>query len=205
MTYRDFRIGGDELQGISNCPHCGISSPLLLKVWASQKKIPRGDGGPTSIWAVHRCTTCGHLITARGEAGALVDNPVIAAVYPEVWEPSALVPEKVRSYLAQAHRTLSAPDASVVMSSSSIDAMLKNEGLTTGSLYERIDEAVASGLLTSSMAQWAHRVRLDANNPRHVDEAKPNMSPEDALRAFDFAKALTEYLYILPSRMPPEE
>jgi hypothetical protein len=90
------------------------------------------------------------------------------------------------------------------MSASSIDAMLKEHGLKDGTLYARIDEAVKAGVLTQKMADWAHRVRLDSNNPRHVDEKNPHMSPEDAKRAFDFANALAEYLFILPSRMPPK-
>ncbi|WP_369126389.1 DUF4145 domain-containing protein [Roseovarius nitratireducens] len=97
-----------------------------------------------------------------------------------------------------------APDASVVMSASSIDAMLKDHGLENGSLYTRIDEAVTQGLITQKMADWAHRVRLDSNNPRHADTTTPHMADEDAKRAFDYAKALTEYLYLLPSRMPPK-
>jgi len=91
------------------------------------------------------------------------------------------------------------------MSASSIDAMLKDHDLTEGSLYTRIEKAVVDGILTQKMPDWAHRVRLDANNPRHADAATPPMTDEDARRAFDFAKVLTEYLYLLPSRMPPEE
>jgi len=90
------------------------------------------------------------------------------------------------------------------MSASSIDAMLKDNNLSEGSLYTRIDQAVTNGILTQKMADWAHRVRLDANNPRHADASTPHMTADDAKRAFDFANALTEYLYLLPSRMPPE-
>jgi len=136
--------------------------------------------------------------------GEKVANPMVAKIFPDVWHVSELVPERVRNYLAQAHHTLSAPDASVVMSASSIDAMLKDNGLSEGSLYSRIERAVTDGILTQKMADWAHRVRLDANNPRHADNQTPHMTTEDAKRAFDFANALTEYLYLLPSRMPPE-
>tara|TARA_R100000789_G_scaffold3008_5_gene6657 strand:- start:15140 stop:15577 length:438 start_codon:yes stop_codon:yes gene_type:complete len=144
-------------------------------------------------------------VTAKGEPGDNVNNPMVVQIYPDLWEVDEIVPDKIRSYLSQAHQTLAAPDASVVMSASSIDAMLKDSGLTEGSLYARIEEAVAAGLLTQKMADWAHRVRLDANNPRHADQETPHMTREDARRAFDFANALTEYLYILPSRMPPED
>lgn len=204
MSYRDHRLS-DQLKGVPTCPHCAIASPLLQKVWGADKPIPRSDGGSPSHWAVYRCTTCGHLVSAKGQEASNVSNPLVIRIFPDVWEVSALVPQTVRNYLTQAHRTLSAPDASVVMSASSIDAMLKDNGLSDGSLYSRIDQAVTNGILTQKMAEWAHRVRLDANNPRHADAATPHMSTEDAKRAFDFANALTEYLYLLPSRMPPVE
>jgi hypothetical protein len=101
--------------------------------------------------------------------------------------------------------TLANPDASVVMSASSIDAMLKDKGFLEGSLHTRINEAVKNQILTPNMAEWAHRVRLDANNPRHADLNTPHMIRQDADRAFEFAKALAEFLYVIPSRMPPAQ
>jgi len=142
-------------------------------------------------------------VTAKGEEGANENNPFVVEIFPDIWQVDELVPERVRNYLTQAHGTLSAPDASVVMSASSIDAMLKDNGLAEGTLYIRIGQAVTNGIITQKMADWAHRVRLDANNPRHADDQTPHMTAEDARRAFDFANALTEYLYLLPSRMPP--
>jgi hypothetical protein len=204
VSYRDQWLG-DQLQKVPNCPHCGISFPLLDKVWASEQPVPRSDKGLPSRWAAFRCTTCGHIVTAKGKEGAPEGNPQIVQIYPDIWEVGELVPESVSNYLTQAHRTLASPDASVVMSASSIDAMLKDNGLTEGSLYKRIDQAANNGILTQKMADWAHRVRLDANNPRHADGQTPHMTEEDAKRAFDFANALTEYLYKLPSRMPPEQ
>ena len=159
---------------------------------------------PGSTWAAFSCTTCSQVVTAEGYPGVGPKSSILH-IYPEVWEPDEVLPERVRNYITQAYRTRHAPDASVVMSASSIDAMLKDNGLSDGSLYARIAKAVTEGILTTRMADWAHRVRLDANNPRHADDQTPHMTNEDAQRAFDFAKALTEYLYVLPSRMPPEQ
>lgn len=142
-------------------------------------------------------------MSARGRPNEIVANPHIDKIFPDVWEVEDVVPERVRKYLTQAHKTQANPDASVLMSASSIDAMLKHHELAEGSLYARIDEAVKKGILTQTMAKWAHRVRLDANNPRHADENAPHLTNEDSKRAFEFAEALVEYLFILPSRMPP--
>ncbi len=204
MSYRNHRMG-NHLLGISNCPHCGISAPLLMRCWSSDGPLARNDGGIPSRWAVYRCNSCGHIVSAKGRPNENVSNALVDQIFPDVWQVDEIVPARVRNYLHQAHQTLASPDASVVMAASSIDAMLKDNGLTDGSLYSRIEKAVADGILTQNMAEWAHRVRLDSNNPRHADEDTPHMSIDDARRAFDFANALTEYLYLLPSRMPPKE
>ena len=83
--------------------------------------------------------------------------------------------------------------------------MLKEKGLHEGSLYARIDQAVIAGVITQGMSDWAHRVRLDANVSRHADQGSPAPVDDDAQRAFDFAEALTEIMYVLPSRIPPKQ
>jgi hypothetical protein len=83
--------------------------------------------------------------------------------------------------------------------------MLKVKGLTEGTLYKRIDQAVTNGILTKDMSAWAHQVRLNSNNPRHADIEKPNLSAEDAKLSLEFARALAEVLFVLPSKMPKPE
>lgn len=205
LSYRDFQMTGLQLRGVTNCPHCGVANPVLMQMWRTQGPLVRADGLQPSQWAAYGCTTCGGIVTAKGTPGINANNPFVVQIFPDVWEADEVVPAPVRHYLNQAHQTRHAPDASVLMSASSIDAMLKEKGLREGSLYHRIDEAVGQGLLTQTMADWAHRVRLDANGQRHADPDVPRMTDDDAKRAFEFAKALTEYLYVLPSRMPPEE
>jgi len=202
MPISDHRLA-DQLRGLENCPHCGISSPLLKHLWASDGPTPRTDGGPTRRWAVFACTACGGIVTAEGDPNDKVNNPHVIAIYPPTWEPPSSLPVQARSYLVQAHRTLFSPDASVLMSASCIDAMLKDQQLVKGSLYERINQAVEKGIITRGMGKWAHRVRLDANNPRHADLDIRTITRDDADRAFEFARALGEILYVLPSRMPP--
>ncbi len=79
--------------------------------------------------------------------------------------------------------------------------MLKAKGYTEGTLNMRINKAAEDHLITAEMARWAHQVRLDANEPRHADEAAPLPSNEDAKRSCEFATAFAEYLFVLPSRI----
>jgi hypothetical protein len=119
--------------------------------------------------------------------------------------PGQSIPETAKKYLNQAQDTLSSPDASVVMSASAIDALLKSKGLMEGSLYKRIDRAVNDGLLTKDMSEWAHLVRLNSNQPRHADVESPHLTEKDARLSLDFAKALAEILFALPSKMPKNQ
>lgn len=111
------------------------------------------------------------------------------------------VPDRARNYLLQAIRSLSAPDGAVMLAASSVDAMLKAKNLVSGSLYTRINEAKDTHLITPDMADWAHDVRLDANDSRHADLNQPHHTLQSAERAVEFAVALAEALFVLPARV----
>ena len=51
------------------------------------------------------------------------------------------------------------------------------------------------------MATWAHEVRLDANDQRHADEAVPLPTTADAQHVLDFALALGNFMFVIPSRV----
>ena len=88
-----------------------------------------------------------------------------------------------------------------MLAASSVDAMLKEKGYIDRSLYNRIEQAVHDNLLTSEMATWAHEVRLDANDQRHVDNNVDLPNEGDAKKVIDFATAIAEYLFVLPARI----
>jgi hypothetical protein len=56
-------------------------------------------------------------------------------------------------------------------------------------------------VITEGMAAWAHQVRLDANDPRHVDAARPHATQAEAKQTLEFAIALAEFLFVLPARV----
>jgi hypothetical protein len=128
-------------------------------------------------------------------------NCEIEAFYPDIQRAAIELPETARRYLQQAMETLHAPDAAAVMAGSAVDAMLKDLGLTEGSVYERIDQAVDKHILTEAMGKWAHHVRLESNRPRHADGKNPHVSPEQANQSVEFADALGQFLFVLPSRV----
>ncbi len=94
-----------------------------------------------------------------------------------------------------------APAGAVMLTASSVDAMLKAKGYKDGSLYARIEKAAEDHLITKDMRDWAHEVRLDANDQRHADEEAPLPSNADADRSLTFANALAEFLFVLPAKV----
>ena len=140
-------------------------------------------------------------MVVRGALGETVSNPRIVEIFPGISTAHEDLPEKARKYLNQAMQTLTAPDASAVMSGSAVDAMLKELGYEKGSVYDRIDNAVKDHIITAAMGEWAHVVRLGANRPRHADKDAPHVSDDEAKQSLEFAEALGNFLFVLTAKI----
>lgn len=189
-------IIGNNL-ALERCPDCGIAQPLLKHVYAyteSQSEAFNLSGIRT--WHMYLCSTCKGCVCALGYMRRAAE-----AIIPAIDSVAESIPDKPRNLLSQAKNSLAAPAGSVMLSASAIDAMLKERGLVDGSLYKRIDGAVTSHLITQDMADWAHYVRLDANDQRHADVAATLPTIDDAKKCLDFALALAEVLFVLPARV----
>lgn len=199
---------------MARCPHCSTANPTLVrraKVDVQPQKesyaIQVGvQAGQFLQWHVYTCESCGGLVAA----GAIVHNvhlknagftAPVAWIVPAALALSTDIPERPANYLRQAQETLSSPAASVVMSASAVDAMLKERNYRDGSLYSRIEQAERDHVLTEHMAAWAHDIRLDANDERHADDGAANATPQDAARCLEFADALADLLFVLPARV----
>jgi hypothetical protein len=122
-------------------------------------------------------------------------------MYPSAQMVDHVIPTAARSYLQQAIDSLHAPAGAVILAASAVDSMLKVKNLREGSLYTRIDKAASDHLITNEMAQWAHEVRLDANDLRHADDSAPLPTEDEARKCIDFALALAEFLFVLPAKV----
>jgi hypothetical protein len=180
---------------LDKCPHCNVDKPSLYETASFLTSDNLGD--LQRYWKVYRCIRCGGAITAW----SYDENGYSVEVFPEGTEVNEVIPQRARSFLQQALDSRHAPDGAILLAASAIDAMLKAKSYKEGTLYKRINKAAEDHLITAEMAQWAHNVRLDANEPRHADEDAPPPSPDDARRSIDFALALAEFLFVLPSRV----
>ena len=182
---------------LTRCPHCYIDEPNLSK-WAQAFSTTDHEGHNPRYWAIYVCRRCGGVVLA----GALGDGGNITDHYPSTTILESAIPEKPSRFLQEAINTANlSPTASIMVSASAIDAMLKLKGLTEGSLYDRINKAAKEHLLTADMQTWAHQIRLDANDQRHADEDASMPNTDDAQRCVEFAKALAEYLFVLPAKV----
>lgn len=180
---------------LPRCPHCSVDQPSLHQVARFETQDYRGQS--EKVWACYKCTRCGGVTTAW----SYKSKNEIRGMFPQALEVDSTLPERAKEYLEQAINSMNAPAGAVMLAASSVDAMLKEKGLTEGTLYSRIKNAANSNLITEEMAEWAHDVRLDANSQRHSDLNESLPTPEDARRVIDFVQALGLFLFVLPSRV----
>lgn len=192
---------GEQLTGVSRCPHCSVASPFFYNVWHSEngKGTLRIDGGKRVSWGFYLCRSCGGGIATEG-LGEYHHNGV-RDLYPKPKSAHEDLPAVARTFLQQAFDTIHAPDAAAMIAGSAVDAMLKEKGFVKGSLYSRIDEALEANLLTKGMSEWAHSVRLGSNRPRHADAESPHVSPDEAKQSVEFAEALGNFLFVLTAKI----
>lgn len=196
------------LSGLTACPHCSAAKPGTSPLGDRRliDHAPTGHSGLAQAAQMYICNTCLGVVTAvshlmsTGDA-ANAEQVSVLAVYPVLVDVSGSVPERPRQYLRDAQGALNAPSASIMASCSAIDAMLSEKGVprSDGSLAKRINLAVDQGILTKGMSEWAHRVRLDANDQRHADETAPLPDQDQAKRTLRLAKAMAELLFVLPA------
>lgn len=179
---------------ISRCPHCRVDTPnmTLKHMFISNDFL----GENQCTWGVYLCARCGGVVTAwAGEK-----HGYVIQIFPSLMDPDESIPNRAREFLKQAIESMNQPSGSVMLAASAVDSMLKEKGYKEGKLYGRIKKAKEDHLITEEMAKWADQVRLDANEERHADEKKMPTT-EDAKRVVDFALALAQFLFVLPSKV----
>jgi hypothetical protein len=203
---------------LPRCPHCQIDNPNLTSILQqtanSYPFFQTVDHQNTvgRLWKIYRCSRCGGLILAGGSINiganytqsiALANSVQTTEIYPQPTQVDASLPSIAREYLTQAINSIHAPAGSVMLCASAVDAMLKNKGYVDPkqSLYKRIEQAAVDHLITESMKDWAHEVRLDANDQRHADQGAAMPTTADAQRSIEFAQALGQFLFALPARV----
>lgn len=191
---------GISLQ-LDRCPHCQLAKPHLRSRWSIETSDDRDTNYRT--WMTYECQTCGGITLAVAPSYPANRKFVadISDTWPSLRRVDDAVPVKARAYLEQAIASVHAPAGAVMLTASAVDAMLKEKGLKEGKLFGRIKAAAESHLITEEMAAWAHEIRLDANDQRHADDEAELPTQEMAAKGIEFATALAQFLFVLPSRV----
>jgi uncharacterized protein DUF4145 len=180
---------------LERCPHCGVDRPHLQ----FRGQFPQPDfQGTLRYWRVYGCSRCAGIVSARASNW---EQDILELHPKNNLDLSSDIPDRARTFLLQAIESTRSPSGAVMLAASAVDAMLKAKNLKTGSLYERINLAAGQQLITAEMAEWAHDIRLDANDQRRADENAPLPTTDDALRVVEFALALAQFMFVLPARV----
>ena len=187
--------------GVSRCPHCSVAKPLMT--CAQSPTFHREGKYEFYFYFTAFCSHCRHhtLFYAQSTENNTKNTMEVKRQFPTLVEVDEELPERAKNFLKQAYESRHAPDGALMLAASSIDAMLKDKGLKSGTLYKRIEDATEKNLLTSEMSQWAHEIRLSANEPRHADDDFDGATAQDVEQILEFASALGQYLYSLPARV----
>jgi len=115
---------------------------------------------------------------------------------------SSDVPVQIGEVFQEAVRAAHAecPRASAVMARRTLEAITADKGETTGALAGRLKKLAASGVLLSTLADWASEVRLVGNAGAHYDPMD-SVSKKDAEQLIAFVGELLRYLYELPAKL----
>ncbi len=112
------------------------------------------------------------------------------------------IPVNVERFLQQGFINFKAQhfDAAGAMARKALEAALvaHSPNLADGSLYQRINKLKENGVLTESLADWAHNVRLLGNDAVHDLEPA---DPVDVNQALQLAEYLLIYLFTLPTEI----
>jgi hypothetical protein len=157
---------GAEICALSRCPHC--SYPVMFVALVANS---------AAVFAMSGRST-------HADTRLIADFRVIAT-YPEIkpqqahptWPPEiAQIFNETRQFLAQGNNSFFV----LAGCRSTLDVVTRELGATAGNLKERIDKLAADGKITAVLKNWAHKLRLDANEALHEGDTGKQLSEDPA-------------------------
>jgi hypothetical protein len=155
------------------CGHCGN---YMFAFWSASST---GHG----VNAMHNYRT---LPRYRGTTDA-----------PKHWPPD------VGRYWVEARRSIEGKNwtAAALMARSAIQLVARSRGAKGENIKAEIDDLAAKGLLLPIMQEWAHEVRLLANEGTHPKPGTAGTDEKDAKDVVEFSSFLMSVVYDLPKQI----
>jgi len=193
-----------------DCPHCGTKSTFFPIHAAAVNPRVRFDWS-----ALATCAICSGPLAIRVNSHGASDpsqgphtlnatpNFEIIAIYPS--NVKTEVPEHLHSEVAGPFmqaveaRQREHYDAAGAMYRKALDVALKKiDPQLKGNLASRIEKLAANNLLTPSLKEWAHTVRIDGNDATHDEDP---FKKEEADQLHFFTQLVLTYLFTLPEQV----
>jgi Domain of unknown function (DUF4145) len=151
-----------------------------------------------------KCGNCANFLMVFWSSGSsLWDYVVVPSPLGEYTKAPDAWPSDVGKYWLQARRALGRGDndAASVMARSALQVTLRHQQAVGSNLRAEIDGLAAKGLLPPIMKEWAHELRLLANESAHPSAMAESPSKKDVTDVVEFLEYLLQYLYSLPNRI----
>lgn len=200
-----------------DCPHCGIKNNAFLGVKSVENVAKKYHWTTLFI-----CPSCrGGVVVEIADAGTGIDpmshpsemrQPMqnmpgkkfgIVNIYPKpiATEVPSHLPERVAKTLREGCEILTqSPTGACSLFRKTLEIALKDLSpeIEAWKLEKRIDKMAAQHLITPSIQEWAHQLRLDGNEALHESE---DPTIDDARQMESLTRFVLMYVYTLPGQI----
>lgn len=166
------------------CGRCGTFSHMTP--WGGGNAVHTGRTGEYWYESAFRCDSCQRLNVGSQLTSSFPSNPGHSEANrswwdtkePDEWAPSFVagqafpdVPDHVARPASESHkcRSINALMSSILMARAVIESVAKDQGITSGSLFTKIDAMHKAGLIDSFAKETAHTIRVFGNDMAHGD------------------------------------
>jgi hypothetical protein len=190
-----------------SCAFCGERGNFETVAHLEREK----PGGARKVlnYDTLKCGHCGNLMFAFWSAAAMsIGGRGIHAYrtlpwhqatdrFPDHW------PSDVGHYWLEARRSIEGKNwtAAALMARSAVQLVARSHGAKGKNLKEEIDDLASKSLILPIMQEWAHEVRVLANEGTHPQPGTKGTAEKDATDVVEFLSFLMTVMYNLPHQI----
>ena len=168
--------------------------------------------GPAGHFQAYSCDECNGILVRHNKrlpsvrtAGPINSVPQ----YVSVWAPQHVegqdfpdVPAHIAEAASEAHKSRSIGNlkSAILMARTVVEATAKNKQVTEGSLFKKIDDMHAKGIIQEFTKQTAHGIRDLGNDMAHGDIELP-IDSDDADMVLEFMDAFLAEVFQTPAKL----
>ena len=168
------------------CPFCYEKGNFSLAFHEVKKKPNSSKRLNFDVYQCRNCMGFLHVFWSAGEFSfsghGLYNFHVLPWPLKAKPEPSENWPEGMKRFWIQAHDSLTNEnwDAANLMARSALQFVVREKEAIDGKLFAQINDLATKGVLHPLMKDWAHEVRLLANESAHPEAPVPtDVDPQD--------------------------